>query len=76
MQANMQLPKRLLHAFHGRPSSNPIKIAIVLEELGLEYEIASLSVSLLRHILGINAHFSEGIGRAKKSPAYRTPSQC
>jgi hypothetical protein len=40
----MTEPKRILYAFHGRPSSNPIKIAILLEELGLDYEISSLSV--------------------------------
>jgi glutathione S-transferase len=36
--------KRTLYAFHGRPSSNTIKTAILLEELGLGYEISSLSV--------------------------------
>jgi glutathione S-transferase len=40
----MTEPKRLLYAFYGRPSSNPIKIAIVLEELGLDYEISNLSL--------------------------------
>jgi hypothetical protein len=43
--------KRTLYAFHGRPSSNPIKIAILLEELGLEYSVSSLSVYFQPHLV-------------------------
>ena len=45
----MAKQQRTLYAFHGRPSSNPIKIAILLEELGLDYSVSSLSVCC--HIL-------------------------
>jgi glutathione S-transferase len=51
--------KRTLYAFHGRSPSNPIKIAILLEELGLDYSVSSLSVcshSLIFHYNTKTAH--------------------
>jgi len=69
----MSESRRRLYAFYGKPSSNPIKIAIVLEELGLNYEIASLSVSRLYILADPQLTSAEGAQRTTQSFPYCSP---